>query len=386
MRNVLLFGLLSALLGFTSACHKFDNPVEAANLGRSSGLVKATIDGIDPQATVLGVDLHWNENGAAREIVFHKLVALSGADKKLVVSFDGLGGGLGYVEAGSYVGQTPWQAPVRGDTLMISGTGVGLSKILLGFVDGDADLDFDLDRDFAGDADTAPDGDDDSPQSDGDTSENEAEQEAVGPWEAAALLNVPYSPTTPLLDGTVDADSEWKDAGIAIVTTGVSDPTLLFVKHNTQALYLAMILPGQATANGETELDRAVLGFDVGETPGNDAYAIEITRGGSLSCTLLKGGSRGCNGLSPRPDYIVKTSELADGQGFMFEMTLPFSALGLESGLPKVIRFAAFFFDNSATSYYSWPAGSASPTSVYGWAGLHSLNNWSFGETDGDAN
>ena len=378
MRHARFFGLPILLLLLAAACQKFDNPVENGAAGRSSGLVKVTVDGIDPHATVLGVDLHWSESGAVHEVVFHKLVPLDGASKKLLVSFDGLGGGLGYAEAGSYIGQVTWQPPVRGETLLISPTGIGLSKIALGFLDGDADLDFDLDFDTAGEQAVESDGDAEADGADGDPSERDAETEDLGPWEPKALLDIPYSSRTPLLDGQVDSGTEWQDAATAQIPTGVPESSRLYAKHNAQALYLALVLPGQATPSGEAEKDRLVLGFDVGQTAGDDAYLLEFKRGGtSPTCTLVNAdGARGCANLSPHPDYNWRMGALTNGEGFSLEIVIPFSALGIASGDYKTVRFAAFYFDNSETGAYTWPAMSAQSQTVYGWGGLHSLGRW----------
>lgn len=382
MRRILGGALVLLLM---TACHTFNNPVEKEVNGRGAGAVTAVVTGIDSGASVLVVDLHWNETNSVGEFTFRKLVALNNLKIQETVTFDGLAQGYGHVEAASFVGNVPWQAPQSGSNIAISDKGSARTTVMLGAPDGDVDLDFDYDFEWS-----EAGGDEDTQEAESEAeSEIAAETEAEDTqWTPTATLDVPYSSTVVTLDGSVDVTYEWQHAVRATIQTGLQTPALVLAQHNAMSLYLGFYIPSMPTSAGQAELDKLQLAFLTDETKPQDAFVLVIARNSaSVSCQLVYSLGRTCNDLLPTPIYSVKQVNFVSGNGWMAEATIPFASLGIKTGLAKTFRFAVASYDNSQTTYSPWPPDGTNVLKPTTYGAMLSSGKWAYVDQtpDGDS-
>ena len=406
LKKIIPFFLALTLCGFgLSGCLKFNNPAEDVELEKLSGRVKVQISGIDPEATVLVADLSWTEVGVSGVREFRKTFGVSD-ETDLEVIFDGLPPGRGAARAGSYVGTLSWQPPVWSEEVQIEKNGETSTSIALGTADGDLDV---IEIDYN----NLPDGDPIDPESDQDLDESttetdedldsdtenetDSDTEVIDP---AQMLEVPYTPTTPLWDGRLYLESpdnrDWEYAEKRELTTPDGQTVIVLAMHTYNSVLFGFHLPN--TVGAKDDNDELVVAIDPNPAVADDEFLLRIRLSTSRSCMLLD--LTPCQPGDPLYSLFFDTTllgETTEGTAWEVELVLPYSSLGLSEGVSKTLGLAIEFIDNLETASEQdsvvWPSDAAvlQPSTnpdpdPETWGRMSSPHNWTqhLYPTDGD--
>ena len=410
-----IVGIIALIMANLPGCMDFDNPVE--HEPEASGAVAVEVTGIDHKATVLVVELNWQEIGKVGGEVLRKTVPIgdtgqeydSGQNEALSPEmsfvFDGLGAGVVNARAGTYVGTLIWQQPVESPNVQLEEKGSTTLAIDLRKADGD--LDFEFDKDFDG-----PDGDFDKDKDDKDAggAEDGGERDSEGPGDGdgegvaaeddrpgpgdldmdEADFGLPedvidvlftYVPTN--LDGAIDTEVEWASAldNAVEIQTGLADPTLLYAMQDGSLLMLGFYIPN---IPGDAEdQDHIKLSFDPDFAEAGDEFYLEYFRQtGAITCLPIVGTT--CDQLpNGNPIWSAKQSESVTPFSWSVELVIQFDSVGITGGESKTIGFAATSVDNNES--YAWPDRDVNHQEPSTWGALTSSHNWDVPpEPDGD--
>jgi len=376
MRNLTVPATLALfLLLLCGGCIKFDNAAEESDGsggGTSYGAkVNVEVTGVDNRATVVIVELVWYEGGAEGDTRYMRMAepSLTGT---LNVSFSGLPAGSGYAQAGTFIGNIPWQnygKSIRieiGDDLKPQSVSIALSE-----PDGDVDLDFEftvedypeleseeiIETDFSEETELE------------EAEETESDIESDYEDFFRPLIFVPYSPISMIPDGVVDPLDEWEFAETYQFQTYHQWPTTVYIMHDSRYLYIGMIV-NNVPSSDEGD-DRVRIYFDLDTQNDGNAFNLYITK---------KKGTKGCEPVNlnsclnlpyGQPVWDAQTSLFADG--YQAEFMISFQSLGLVKNVAKRLGFASASQDNGYLHF--WPQGSE-PDDVTTWGYADSLDDW----------
>ena len=384
------FTMLATLLALsicTLACMKLDNPVELETDGDevSGGMVKVNVFGIDAKATILEIDLSWEETGAEEPTLYKKTMPLDGQSTELSLEFDDLPLGIGQAGAASFLGLAAWQERKLSRQLEMSSASIETVDIGLDapttHPDGDRDLADGDAEEQAGDGDVQSDGDLEDDQEPDLEAESEGEEEQPTEW----IVDVRYRAVPSDINGRLNLSdnevgwNEWPALPELSIETAAEIPTTVFLMQDGAKLMLGLNIPS-LTSDDEL-IDRVRFAFDVDISKADDEFILTIWRGSPLiRCETLAVG--GCGDLpSGRPDAYSNQSEITDG--WQVELSLDYTYLGLVAGVSKSLGFALLNVDNG--SDWSWPTDGLSINQAASWGRMQSSDLWDETEpVDGD--
>jgi len=389
-RISLTYKLLLFILIITglSSCSKFNNPVELEPEGanQKSGTITVEVSGIAREATILVVDLAWTEEGASGENTWRKTLALTGKNPELSPDFDGLGPGIGYAVASTYVGTILYQQLITSENIQLDDGGNETISIVLTEADGDIDIDFDFE---ATDGDTTPtDGDKEEDTTDT-VVDGDPEEDPDGDIEVDPKLVtlVEYSPVESDMNGLLNIKDnlstwdEWTISGEQNILTNTDSGTTFYFMQDSSLLQIGVNAVNFQTVDSKE--DRIGVAIDLDLEVANDEFILYVQRESNIiTCEPLVAAS--CKDIydtgADLPKWDAKVSPTGDG--WQVEIFIEFESLFLIPDTPR--KFGMALISQNNGTKYRWPY-EASTTDPATWGELVSPDDWgTSGIIDGD--
>lgn len=379
--NLVLITMFALLL---VSCTRFDNPVELEPEGEgvTSGTVTVSVSGIARRATILVVDLYWTEQGASGENRWRKTLALDGKFAELFPDFHGLGPGIGYAVASTYVGTILYQQEITSNNIELEEGKSTTVYLTLPEEDGDIDLDFDFSQQDGDIDDIVSDGDKDDDKTD--TEQQEYDEETS----TKPSMNVNYSPVETDMNGKLnvkdnsDTWDEWTLSSEKKIIAVDAQGTTIHLMQNASLLQIGVRWYGyNSPLQG---VDRFGLCFDPDLDKTGDEFVLYVKRDElqTINCKPLDDLNT-CSEISGmpegQPDWDAVQTEFAEG--WEIEIRIDFEGLFINSGTAKKLGFAIIVEDTNVP--YTWP-DKINEDEPEGWGELVSYDNWDVVAIDGD--